>query len=381
MRVLNVVSVLSAHEGGGNAERTVQLSRALSGIGVDCTVLTLDIGDPEARRGQLGAARLVVLPCLNKRFQVPCPTLSSLSTLSQLARSADVIHLMGYWNLLGVAVAHAAERAGVPYVLSPAGALPLFGRSRLLKRLFNQAVGQHLVARAAGWVAVTASELPDFQRYGVAPDKVEVIPNGVVEADFARIPDLAGGGAGLPDARFVLFMGRLNSIKGPDLLLEAFIEVAKDYPDVQLVFAGPDEGLGESLRSRAAEAGLAERVRFLGFVAGSAKTAAYRAASLLVVPSRLEAMSIVAVEAGVCATPVLMTDQCGLDELREVDPGLVVPVSAGALAVGLAAALRDPGSLKRRGLAWQAIVRRRFLWTDIGSRFRQYLETVARRGQ
>lgn len=376
MRVLNVVSVLSAHEGGGNAERTVQLSRALSGIGVECTVLTLDVGDPEARRDQLGGARLVVLPCLHQRFQVPCP---APSLLPELVRSADVIHLMGYWSLLGVAVARAAERAGVPYVISPAGALPLFGRSRLLKRLFNLVVGRRLVAQAAGWVAVTASELPDFQRYGVAPDKVAIIPNGVVEADFARASEAKVAGAGLPDARFVLFMGRLNSIKGPDLLLEAFIAVANDHPDVQLVFAGPDEGLGDSLRARAASAGLAERIRFLGFVSGSAKTAAYRTASLLVVPSRLEAMSIVAVEAGVCATPVLMTDQCGLDELREVDPGLVVPVSAAALAAGLGAALRNPELLKRWGLAWQAIVRGRFLWTDIGARFRQYLDTVARR--
>jgi glycosyltransferase involved in cell wall biosynthesis len=374
MRILNVVSVLSAHEGGGNAERTTQLSRALSTTGADCIVLTLDIGDPEARRGQLGEAGLVVLPCLNKRFQVPCP---ASARLSELVRNVDVIHLMGYWSLLGVAVARAAEREGVPYVLSPAGALPLFGRSRLLKRLFNLVVGQRLVRQAAGWVAVTATELPDFQRYGVAPDRVIVVPNGVVESDFCYGPNLANEKKCVPDGQFVLFMGRLNSIKGPDLLLEAFIRVANEYPDVQLVFAGPDEGLGELLRTRVVEAGLESRILFLGFVSGRKKAAIYRAASLVVVPSRLEAMSIVAVEAGICGAPVLMTDQCGLDDIREVDPALVVSVSVDALASGLCTALRDPIVLKTKGEAWQTIVRNRFLWADIGARLRFFLETIA----
>lgn len=378
MRVLNVVSVLSAREGGGNAERTAQLSRALAGIDVECTVLTLDIGDPSGRLHQLGGARLVVLPCINRRFQVPS---TMPSTLVGLVRNADVIHLMGYWSFLGAAVARIAEREGVPYVISPAGALPLFGRSRWLKRVFNVVVGQHLVKRAAGWVAVTASELPDFQRYGIDPGKVEVIPNGVDEADFADDPNASASMATLPADPFVLFMGRLNRIKGPDLLLDAFIRVAPDFPKVKLVFAGPDEGLAGALRERATAAGLADRVHLIGFVSGCAKTAAYRAASLLVVPSRLEAMSIVAVEAGVCATPVLMTDQCGLDDVREVAPCLVVPVSVDALASGLKAALSDLAVLKRWGTAWQSIVRDRFLWADIGGRFRDYLWSLSRKDQ
>lgn len=375
MRALNVVSVLSAHEGGGNAERTTQLSRALANSGVECTVLTLDIGDLTARREQIGGARLVILPCLNRRFQVPN---LDLTILNDLVRSADVIHLMGYWSFLGAAVARVAEKEGVPYVISPAGALPLFGRSQLLKRLFNLVVGQHLVKKAAGWVAVTASELPDFQRYGVEPGHVEVIPNGVVETDFQEGDNSVAPAIPIPDRPFVLFMGRLNRIKGPDLLLEAFIRVASDFPEMKLVFAGPDEGLAPSLRERSAEAGLAGRVHFLGFVSGKSKTAAYRAASLLVVPSRLEAMSIVAVEAGACATPVLMTDQCGLDDVREVADELIVPVSVDALASGLRAALRDPKQLKDWGSAWQVVVRKRFLWTDIGVRFKHYLGSVAR---
>jgi glycosyltransferase involved in cell wall biosynthesis len=378
MRVLNIVSVLSAREGGGNAERTVQLSRALAEGGAACTVMTLDIGDPLARIAQLGGARLVIVPCLNSRFQIPIPWLA-WRVAKEMVHQAEVIHLMGYWSFLGVVVQVAARKAGVPYVICPAGALPLFGRSRWFKRLFNWAFGRRLIGRASGWIAVTSGELPDFAAYGVPQDHVVVIPNGVVESDLE-----SGDAASIQWVReissgpYVLFMGRLNPIKGPDLLLEAFGQVAAQFPNVSLVYAGPDEGMQSMLKRRSHALGIAERVHFVGFVSGRAKAAAYRAACLLVVPSRLEAMSIVAVEGGICGTPVLMTDQCGLDDLAEINPGLIVPASIDGLTSGLRFALESPGRLADWGGEWRSMVRQRFLWRNIAQQFRALLEQVAK---
>lgn len=377
MRVLNVVSVLSGREGGGNAERTVQLSRALANGGTECTVLTLDIGDPLAQTGQLAGARLVVVPCLNQRFQIPWP---AWRIVRELVEQADVIHLMGYWSLLGVMVQTAARKAGVPYVICPAGALPLFGRSRWIKRLFNWIFGRRLIGGASGWIAVTREELPDFAAYGVLQDRVAVIPNGVVESDLESDEvDSVQWAQGFPPGPYVLFMGRLNPIKGPDLLLEAFGRVATQFPDVRLVYTGPDEGMQSMLKRRSLALGIAERVQFAGFVSGRVRAAAYRAACLLVVPSRFEAMSIVAVEAGICGTPILMTDQCGLHDLAEINPELIVPASIDGLTGGLRFALESPERLAVWGDRWRTIVRQRFLWRDVERQFRVLLEQVARR--
>ncbi|WP_151448087.1 glycosyltransferase [Lacisediminimonas profundi] len=376
MQVLNVVSILSAREGGGNAERTMQLSRAISAAGVGCTVLTLDIGDPHARQPQLGDAELVVLPTLNKRYQVP--RLRWKAVEAQV-RKADVIHFMGYWSLLAVFVFLVARRTGVPYVVSPAGALAIFGRSKALKQLFNLVFGRRLLRGAAGWIAVTAGELPDFESHGIDPARVKVLPNGVVESEFEPVPGVSLPWPGMiASDSCILFMGRLDPIKGPDLLLEAFIRIAPQFPGATLVFAGPDGGLQASLEQRAREAALAQRVHFAGFVSGPMKTAAYREASILVVPSRREAMSIVAVEAGVCGTAVLMTDQCGLDDVREIEPRLVVPATVEGLASALCFALEDKERLQAWGERWQDIVRQRYLWRDIGQRFADYLSMLAR---
>jgi len=242
MRVLNVVSVLSACEGGGNGERTVQLSKALAEAGVECTVLTLGIGNPAARIGHLGGAKLAVVSCLNSRFQLP---LGGWWLIQDLVRQSDVIHLMGYWSILGAMVSVAARRAGIPYVVSPAGALPLFGRSRWLKRMFNRIVGRQLIRKASGWIAITKAECADFMPYGIPPSEIKVLPNGVNETDFAVNGPSKSDDRKVPSGTLILFMGRLNPIKGPDLLLEAFAQVATEFPDTKLVFAGPDEGLGD----------------------------------------------------------------------------------------------------------------------------------------
>lgn len=373
MRVLNVVSVLSAREGGGNAERTVQLSKALAETGVKCTVLTLEIGNPAARICHLGGANLALVSCLNSRFQVP---LGGWRLIQDLVRQSDVIHLMGYWSILGAMVSIAARRAGVPYVVSPAGALPLFGRSRWLKRIFNRIVGRQLIRKAAGWIAITKAERMDFIPYGIPPSEIEVLPNGVNESDFRMSVSSRLDDREVPSGTLILFMGRLNPIKGPDLLLDAFTMVAAEFPDARLVFAGPDEGLGETLVQEAEMHGLCNRVHFLGFVSGAEKSAVYRAASLLVVPSRYEAMSIVAVEGGICGIPVLMTNQCGLDELAEIDAGLIVPATAAGLARGLQLALSDRQRLKEWGRQWETLVRGRYSWTDLTLGLRGYLQKI-----
>jgi len=342
--------------------------------GVKCTVLTLGIGNVESRREDLGCAELVVVPCVSKRFHIP---LIGLRRLRELVLRADVVHLMGYWSPLGVLTSLMARHLGIPYVICPAGALSLFGRSRSIKRAFNYLIGRRQVSLATGWIAVTAGELTDFMAYGVDPKAVAIIPNGVEESEFtSQLRSNVTDDTTTPPPKFLLFMGRLNLIKGPDLLLEAFGNVAREFPDVDLVFAGPDEGMRVMLVRRAAELGIDSRVHFIGFVTGGQKVELYRSAMMLVVPSRLEAMSIVAVEAGICGLPVLMTDQCGLNDIGEIEPGLIVPANKDALTGGLHLALKDADRARSWGLDWQVMVRKRYLWADIGRQFSDYLMAV-----
>lgn len=367
MRVLNVTNIIDQHLGGGTAERTIQMSRYLARAGVECSVLTTACALSAGLETTIPGVAVTALPCLNQRFQVPR---LALAKIYRQVEQADVIHLMNHWTLLNALVYLAIQRYRKPYVVCPAGALPIFGRSRLIKQVYNAAIGRRIVVKANRFIAVAASEIPHYLAYGGARERVVVIPNGISSEDFQVRDDHAFRlRFNLPDKPIILFVGRLNVIKGPDLLLEAFLSLGSDFSDYQLVIAGPDGGMLAGMRQGAASHPDGARVHFVGYLSGAVKSAAYHAASLLVIPSRQEAMSIVAVEAGICGTPVLLTDQCGFDAIAEIGGGLVVQASAVGLAAGLRQLLSSAEALPVRGERLRQYVCRDFLWENIVVRY------------
>ena len=197
---------------------------------------------------------------------------------------------------------------------------------------------------------MTAAEFPQFATYRLLRDPEIVIPNGVRKEDFVDFDKTFLVSRGVKEAPTILFMGRLNPIKGPDLLLHAFLHVRDILPDHQLIFAGFDGGLLKQLKDLVVTNGLSGRVKFLGHIEGVEKLTFYKCARLLLVPSGQEAMSIVAMEAGICVTPALICDQCGFSQIRLVDPLLEVSANVAAIATKLAQLVKSPLGLAKTGL-------------------------------
>lgn len=366
MRVLLVNHLLDAVSGGGTAERTYQLARFLALEGVDCSILTLDIGLSSERLAGLGNVHVHMLPCINKRFFIPG---FRVKQLWGLIAEADVIHISGHWTLLNVLVFLACRIQKKPFFFSPAGALKPFGRSLWLKHTYNLIVGRALLKSAAFNIAITEDECVEFLSHGVETDRVVVVPNGIDPEQY-QVGELPSECEkfrlhyGLGSAPFVLFLGRLSHIKGPDLLLEAFSRIAGDYPDHLLVLAGPDDGLEDALRAQAHALGLEGRMRFIGYVSGVTKVLALRAACLMVIPSRREAMSIVILEAGVCSCPVVFTNACGLSGFEQRGAGIMVEPQVPSIAEGMRHALGNPNRLSLSAERLVELVYGEYLWAS-----------------
>ena len=359
MRILFVNASLEAVRGGGTAERTFCLARQFALLGDEVGVLTTDIGGGQRRLDGIAGITPVILHSLLDRFYLPVP---SPGRIHRAVAHAEVVHVMNHWTAINALAYREIRRVGRPYVFSPAGALPLFGRSKRIKAAYNALVGHAIARNAARGIAITDTETSQFADYGVPRHKVEVIPNGVeLEAyapqsrDHCPIPALG-------DKPYVFFIGRLNAIKGPDLLLEAFLSASAAHPDVQLVLAGPDEGLAATLRASAAAHPFGSRVHFAGPVIDGSKRWLLRHAQLVAIPSRREAMSIVVLEAGACARPVLLTDQCGFPQLADCGGGLIVPATAVALEQGLRSLLMPDTPLVDMGIRLRNLVEQNYTW-------------------
>ena len=362
MKLLSVNMSLDPVTGGGTAERTIQMCKHFAEEGVECTILTTDIGLSRTALEAMKSANLniIALPCINDRFYVPR---LRLNLIKQLVTDSNVIHLMGHWTLINVIVYVYAMHLGKPYAVCPAGALPIFGRSSLLKIFYNKVAGISIIRNACIHVAIAENEIQQFADYGVAAEQVTLIPNGVNPVDYQfEDTQVFRNHVKLGDSPYILFVGRLNAIKGPDLLLHAFIAIGDLFPEMHLVFAGPDGGMLKELKSLLSDSAIVNRVHFPGYVGGANKIAAYKGATILVVPSRQEAMSIVALESGVCGVPVLVTDMCGFGTLSDIGGGMVVSATIEALSGGLVSLLENRGTLPRMGERFKTYILEHYTW-------------------
>lgn len=375
MRILNVVEALAPGY-GGTVERTVGMSRALKSLGHEVTVLTVGpVTHPAALDGSIGT--VVSLPLLNARYGIPWP---SPATISRVMTSVDVVHIMSHWPPLNAAAFIAAQWKAKPYVVTPAGSLRVYGRSQRLKHLFNVAIGTRMLRGAARIILITGDEADAVAAHGVDRSRLEIVPNAVdadafTDTDVTRFREQYQLGVD----PLILFLGRLNEIKGPDLLLDGFLRDERLRTRSRLVFAGPDGGLLAGLRARAEESPAKDRVHFIGVLGGDWKSRALHAASILAVPSRHEAMSIVALEAGVTGTPVVLSDQCGFDAVEAIGGGRVVPPNAEAIANALALMLDDPSALAAMGHRLQDYVVANCSWRSVGNRLEGILENSCER--
>jgi glycosyltransferase involved in cell wall biosynthesis len=167
------------------------------------------------------------------------------------------------------------------------------------------------------------------------------VNRSAVRADWA-IPE---------SSRVVLFCAKLQPWKRPGELLHAFVEA--DAPDSFLVFAGTGP-LRAELEAQAAQLGIADRIRFLGFVNQSGLAGIYRAADLLVLPSEYEPFAVVVNEAMLCGCPVVVSDRVGAarDLVRDQQNGFVYPSGdLQALAGILRGALSSRERLQAMGTA------------------------------
>jgi glycosyltransferase involved in cell wall biosynthesis len=215
--------------------------------------------------------------------------------------------------------------------------------------------------------------------YGVAPDRVEIVPGGVDadRFDTGFSPAEARTRLGWPvDRPIVLTVRRLAHRMGLQALVEAMKAVRRQVPDVLLLIAGSGP-LADELNAQIEAEGLQEHARLLGFVPDADLPLAYRAADVSIVPTTaLEGFGLTTVESLAAGTPVLVSPRGGLPEVvRELSEDLILPdPSPASIAGGLVAALT--GSTLPSAEECQSYARSRFDWPVIARQTRAVYETL-----
>lgn len=204
----------------------------------------------------------------------------------------------------------------------------------------------------ADLVVVLSEEWRDYFAENVCDgSRIRVLHNGV------EVPPLACDPCSHQD---VLFLGRLDANKSPDVLLRASGKVLREHPGMRLVFGG--DGYPERYQSIAEELGIAERCEFLGWVSGAEKERLFSRAGIYCLPSKHEGMPMSVLEAMAHGIPVISTGVGGVPQIIEDGVGgLLMEVDDEEGLSELLARLAGSPSLRGEiGAAGRRVVEERF---------------------
>jgi D-inositol-3-phosphate glycosyltransferase len=366
-----------------------ELVSALSQAGVECTTYTRASrpGLPEVVQVEPGH-RVVHVPAgpydLAKE-QLPSVLEEFGDAVMSHLRSdapADVIHA-NYW--LSGQVAHRIKHEmDIPFVSTFHTLAKVKAEGGDIEPLWRERAEAEIISCADAIALSCTEEERQFRRiYGEPRGRIEIIAPGVEHAFFA--PGDRGGARRaleLPmDAPIVLFVGRIQPLKGPDVAVRALAALGR--PDALLLIVGGASGADgdtEVMRVRTLihELGVADQVRFVAPQPHHILSTYYRAADAVVVPSRSESFGLVALEAAACGVPVVASAVGGL--LTLVDHGdngfLVADRDPDVFAHHLREIIDNPAQAAAMG-ARGARRARRYTWSLAAARLRRVYADVA----
>ena len=372
MRVLQVIPCyLPAQRYGGPVQSVHDLCIALTQMGVDVTVYTTNadgagtLDNPAKCENEIDGVKIHYYP-----IQFP----RSFFRSSELRRAItskvsefDIVHIHWLYVFPTLVAARECIAQRIPYILSPRGMLDRYAvtlKGRIKKWLYIQMFEKRHIRCASAVHFTTNGELANAEFSETAVKRV-VIPNGI---NLGKIPSALDGVQflkrfpELEQKKIVLFLGRINHIKGLDLLIHAWSIVIDAVPDAHLVLAGPDDsGFGRNVVRWLGEWRVANHATFTGLLLNSEKYSAIAAANLLVCPSYLESFGMAVVEALACRKPVVVTNRVYLsDVIENEDAGLITSLNPAELAKSVIFVLRNPDLGLKMGMRGRQLVERLF---------------------
>lgn len=287
----------------------------------------------------------------------------------ELARSnADVLHAHSYVYTTSNQAALVSRVTGRPFVLHIHGAT--YSRPAemdrktssalyLKEKIYDRTLGRWTIESADAIAAVSRFDLQQCREvFDVDEDKLHLLPNAVDPQVFS--PCVGDG----PDPPVVTYIGRLEQWKGAGSFLEIARLVGRELPKVVFQIVGTGS-MFEEMQAKAAR--LDANVRFLGEVDHNLIPDVLRASSVLVLPSFIEGLPTVCLEALSCAVPVVAADTGGTSEVViEGKTGFLRPAhDLEAFADRILALLKDEGMRRRMGAAGRTLIEESYSWARV----------------
>ncbi len=400
---------LGAADTGGQVVYVLELAKKLAQLGFEVDIWTRRFEDQPEVDVVNDRVRVLRVPCggrnfIGKEYLVRHLAEWAENALRLIQKRRLTYRFLNshYWDA-GYATQRLAEVLDVPHVHTP-HSLGLWKR-QLMERDYPQDAAHFdekynfaqriteetlLYGSCAEVIATTPDQLDMVVKdYGAPSERVHMIPPGYDDNRFYPVSAASRRAIRARlgfEGQVVLALGRLARNKGYDLLVDAFALVAARLPEARLHLAvggtelnANEQALLDGLKVQVAALGLADRVRFSGFVADAELADHYRAADVFVLSSRYEPFGMTAIEAMACGTPTVITTHGGL--FRAVTFGrhalYADAFDKEDLGISIVKILRHPRLAHRLARMGAHKARSLFTWTGISQQLISLIEERA----
>jgi D-inositol-3-phosphate glycosyltransferase len=378
-------------DSGGMNVYVRELSSALAQAGVECTTYTrrTHVDQPDVVQVEPGHR---VVHITAGAFDLPKERLPDVlgefgdKVIDQIRHVSPVDMVHANYFLSGIVAHRIKHELDLPFVTTFHTLAKVKAEGGDPESQWRHDAEASIIGCADAICVNCTEEESQFRRlYGNPPGRIEIVAPGVEHAFFAP-GDRSGARRALdlpPDSPVVLFVGRIQPLKAPDVAVRAL--AALDRPDAMLLVVGGASGADgdsevQALHRLIRDLGVEDRVRFVPPQPHHILSTYYRAATAVVVPSRSESFGLVALEASACGVPVVASGVGGLLTLVDHgETGYLVPDRDPAMFARYLREIIDhpahAAALGRRG----AERARRYTWSFSAARLRRlYVDIAAR---
>ena len=272
------------------------------------------------------------------------------AVLTRHLQKNGVVHLHNHFANSSCSVAMlTSEMSGIPYSFTMHGPAIFF--EPMWWRIDEKIARSKFVACISHFCRSQAMLFSDQRHW----NKLQIVHCGVAPSGYGRKPRETFG-------KRVLFVGRLDPVKGVVLLLQAFAAIREKHPDARLTVVG-DGPARAALEEQAQHLGVVNETNFLGYRPQSEVADLLEEADMLVLPSFAEGVPVVLMEAMASRIPVIASQVAGVSELVEdgVSGFIVPPGDIKTLTDRLDRLLASPDLCARMGVAGRAKVEAEFV--------------------
>lgn len=365
-----------AYAYGGPVKGVYARATGLAKKGHTVSVYTTDVLDGHSRykgpkEAQIDGIKIRYFPVISNKLAYYMNYFRAFGFYRHLKKTIhnfDFVFIHDFFTYQSSKTASLCKTHKIPYSVTPHGVLEKnhIQSRKILKKLFLL-TNKHILTNADFSIALTTEEQKVLRLY-LPEEKIKTIPNGINIDEYTNLKSLRGNlktKFNLGDKKIILFIGRLQKIKGLDILAHAFQIVLKEINDTCLLIVGPDEGYLKPLKSILKTKGISSSVKFTGLLEGKELLEALADADIYTLTSHSEGLPMSVLEAAAAGLPCVISKGCNVPEINIYKAGYAVDNIPEIIAARIIKILKNDELRTNMGIQSKEMVRKQFTWETV----------------